>query len=69
MQTDELLTVHHALNEAAQETDKSQPMGTYTFRIPDDVRAEADEICQRHGVRLGSFLRACADILRREYRP
>lgn len=66
--TQELLTIHHALVEAVQEPEREDAMATYTFRIHKDDRAAAEEICQRHGTSLAALLRTCCRVLVREYK-
>lgn len=68
----ELATVQGAVSESAQEVkpEKTEnPMGTYTFRIPNQIRAQAEDLCQRSGSSLPSFLRKCCEIMVREYSP
>jgi hypothetical protein len=65
----QLPTVHHALSEATQEVKNEKPLGTYTFRISVEDKEAAEEICQRHGVGLAEYLRACARMLPRDYKP
>lgn len=68
MDEQQLLTLHHALSEAAEEPRREQPMPTYTFRISKEEREAAEELCERHGTSLAAFFRSCSRILAREYR-
>jgi hypothetical protein len=69
MDQEVLPSVHHALSEATQELKSDKPMGTYTFRIGIEDKEAAEEICNRHGVTLAEYFRACARILPRDYKP
>lgn len=69
MEIEQLPTIHHALSEAAQETRGEAAMGTYTFRISQEDKESAEQICSQNGASFPAFLRACAKILPRDYKP
>lgn len=65
-----LTTVHHALARAAAEPRRSKgeaPMGTHTFRIPDELKYKVTAHCERHGGTLDGFLRQCCKGLIEDY--
>jgi hypothetical protein len=69
---DELTTVHHALAMAATEPTQKEEraaMGTFTFRVNDDERFEADRLCKVHGTTLPEYLRQCIRLLPKDYKP
>lgn len=63
----QLTNVHEALQEAATDVSKPKPMITGTFRIEQDSKALAEQICERHGTTLSAFLRKCCHGLVRDY--
>jgi hypothetical protein len=68
-QEPELTSVHNALAEAALESKNAKPMVTATFRLPHELKDQAEQICGRHGTDLSSFLRQCCVGLVRDYYP
>lgn len=64
-----LTTVHDALKEASTEVKRDEAMITYTFRIREHVRDEAERLCKMHGTTLPDYLRKCCELLPKDYRP
>lgn len=65
----ELTTVHKSLAEASIETKEEGPMGTFTFRIPIELKEQTESYCKRQGTTLSRFLRKCCEGLINDYRP
>lgn len=65
--SDDLSTVHNALQDAVLESKARSPMQNYSVRLPINLKLQADEILHRHGTDLSSFLRHCASRLVSDY--
>lgn len=67
-----LSSVHECLAIAAaaprRPPEGTPPMGTHTFRIPDDIKDLTGELCERHGATLDGFLRECCRRLLYDYK-
>lgn len=61
-----LTSVHEALHKAALAS-KPLPGKPVSFRLEDELKNVAMEICERHGTTLSEFLRQCAIGLVHDY--
>lgn len=60
-------TVHQAMAEASTESGQVPSMKNFSVRLPSDLKAVAQQICERNGTDLGTYLRACTRALVRDY--
>lgn len=65
--TNDLTSVHEALNAASQET-KKPPMIVSSFKIDEETKNLAQQICRQNGTDLSAFLRHCCIALVNDYR-
>lgn len=60
--------VHEALQEASLESKNKVPMISFSTRIDPNTKAQAQQICERHGTDLSTYLRKCAEALVNDYK-
>ena len=69
MQEDKLSTVHDAVNQASIDLTPENPaMVVATFKIHQDDKDSAQDICVRNGTTLSSYLRQCCKKLISDYK-
>lgn len=64
-----LTSVHDALINAVQASEKKPPLKPYTFKCDEEQIAHAEQICERHATSLSEFLRQCVKGLTSDYMP
>ena len=66
----DLYDVHKAISEAQQEnTRPDDPLITFSVKMRESLKVEAEEILLRHGVTPAQFIRKLFEGLVQDYRP
>lgn len=59
--------IDSALAAASTASKKQDSMKNFSVRLPEELKAQAQFICERNATDLGTFLRECTKALVRDY--